>query len=921
MAQTTNVMKQNLKKFGHIGLFGCMSLLAAAQPSPVDWYDITTVNKPFVRWWWHGSAVDPEGLNFNLEEFAAKGLGGVEITPIYGVKGNEANDIAYLSDKWMDMLRYVTEENRRLGMQTEMNNGTGWPFGGPEVTENESAQKLIIRSWDVANGKKISGKIEPEDEKQRKVAKVEKVMAVNGNERVDITSKLAKDGTLGWKAPKKGDWKVYALFAGRTFQKVKRAAPGGEGYVVNHYDSVSVKKYLDRFDRAFKGREDIFPKVMFNDSYEVYGSDWTEGLFEEFAKDHGYRLEQYLPEFADTKNHTELRGRIVRDYRQTLARVLRENFTDIWTRWAHSHGAEIRNQSHGSPANIIDLYAIVDIPECESFGRSDLKIPGLHPTGPSKASDADPAVLKFASSAAHIAGKPLVSAETLTWLTQHFHTSLSVAKPEIDQMLAAGVNHIFFHGATYSPKGVEFPGWLFYASVNMSPTNSIWKDADGLFNYIARCQAFLTAGKPDSDVLLYFPIDDIWQRQDGIYMMFAIHSMDQTMPEIKKWVNQLVDAGLDPDYLSDALISELKVASDGSIISNGGNAYKSIIVPPVKFMPETTLAALKQLKEEGGNVIFVEALPEDVPGLGNLDSRRAQLESMKRDMVSPAKDMEEAIRMTGATPEPLRGNGISLLRRTNEAGGHNYFLALLSDRELDGWQTLATPATSVMIFDPLTGQKGKARTRKGTNGKTEIYLQAAPGQSLLLKTFPTDVEAPEWAYYNKSATPVVIDKGWSIQFAESDPAIDGVFNTDTLTAWTNLPLEEAKINTATARYKVQFELPADVEADEWLLDLGDLRESAVVYVNGNEAGKVWSVPFTIEIGKWLNSGENTLEIDVTNLQANRIADYDRKGKVWRIFKDANIANVDGSRLNDYSGWEMIPAGLNSDVTLTPLKRN
>lgn len=71
--------------------------------------------------------------------------------------------------------------------------------------------------------------------------------------------------------------------------------------MVNHYDSVSVKKYLDRFDRAFAGREDIFPKVMFNDSYEVYGSDWTEGLFDEFFKDHGYRLEQYLPEFADTK--------------------------------------------------------------------------------------------------------------------------------------------------------------------------------------------------------------------------------------------------------------------------------------------------------------------------------------------------------------------------------------------------------------------------------------------------------------------------------------------------------------------------------------------------------------------------------------------------------------------------------------------
>lgn len=912
-------MNSKYKKLATLCLLGSAVFFTHADDISTDWYATTTVNKPFVRWWWQGSAVDREGLTYNLEEFARQGMGGFEITPIYGVQGNEANDISYLSDKWMDMLRHVTDESRRLGLQPEMNNGTGWPFGGPEVTENESAQKLIIESWNVAPGKKLTAKIEPQDERQRQFATVEKVMAVDGNTRIDITDKLKKDGTLNWTAPKNGNWEVYALFAGRTFQKVKRAAPGGEGYVVNHYDSVAVKKYLDRFDRAFAGKEDTFPKVMFNDSYEVYGSDWTKGLFEEFAKDHGYRLEHFLPEFADTENQTELRGRIIRDYRFTLARILRENFTDLWTRWAHSHGAKIRNQSHGSPANIIDLYAIVDIPECESFGRSELNIPGLHPTGDSRHSDADPAVLKFASSAAHIAGKPLVSAETLTWLTEHFHTSLSVAKPEIDQMLAAGVNHIFFHGATYSPKGIDFPGWLFYASVNMSPTNTIWKDADALFNYIARCQAFLTAGTPDSDVLLYFPIDDIWQRQNGIYMMFDIHSMDKKMPDVKALVGELVKAGLDPDYLSDALIADLSVAADGSIISKGGNAYKAIIVPPVNFMPLETLKALKHLKDKGANVIFTETLPKDVPGLGNLEERRAELELLKKDMVSPAKDIQAAIQMTGATPESLRSKGVSLLRRSNEIGGHNYFLALLNENNINGWETLAVPAESVMIFDPLTGKKGKAKTRKGPNGTTEIFLQVNPGQSLLLKTFPTDIDAEEWLYYEKGE-PINIDKGWSITFLESQPTIDGIFETDSVTAWTNLPIDAAKVNTGTGRYKVSFELPEGIDADEWLLDLGDLRESAYVKVNDKDVGKVWSVPFTIEIGKYLNPGINTLEIDVTNLPANRIADYDRKGKKWKIFKDANIASVIGKKTVDYSDWETIPSGLNSEVKLIPLKK-
>lgn len=899
-------------------MFGSMAVAMYGGGSPTDWYEEATVNRPFVRWWWHGSAVDPAGLTYNLEEFARQGLGGVEITPIFGVQGNEANDIPYLSEKWMSMLRHVSEENKRLGLQTEMNNGTGWPFGGPQVTEAESARKLVIRKWDVAAGKKVDGKIVPEDARQRRVATVEKIMAVNGDRRIDITDRLKKDNTLNWKAPKGGNWEVYALFAGRTFQKVKRAAPGGEGYVVNHYDSTAVKKYLDRFDKAFSGNQDIFPKVLFNDSYEVYGSDWTEGLFDKFAEDHGYRLEQYLPEFADTKNQTELRGRIVRDYRYTLGKILKENFTDVWTRWAHSHGAQIRNQSHGSPANIIDLYAVVDIPECESFGRSELDIPGLHPTGPFRHSDADPAVLKFASSGAHLAGKPLVSAETLTWLTEHFHTSLSLAKPEIDQMMAAGVNHMFFHGAPYSPKGAAFPGWLFYASVNMSPTNTIWKDADGLFKYITRCQAFLTAGNPDSDVLLYFPIDDLWQRQDGIYMMFDIHSMDKKMPEVKQMVRELVNAGLDPDYLSDALAQDLEVGSNGSIVSKGGNVYKALIVPPVNFMPVETLETLKRLKEQGGNVIFTGHLPKDVPGLGNLEERRNRLKALESEMATPAKDLQAAIRMTGARPEPLRERGVSLLRRTNEVDGHNYFLALLSGNAIDGWETLATPAESVMIFDPLTGKKGMARTRKGINGNTEIYLQVEPGQSLLLKTFPGKVDAEDWAYYKKAGDPYVINKGWSIEFVESEPSIEGVFKTDTLTAWTNLPVDAAKVNTGTARYSVDFTLPDGVSADEWLLDLGDLRESARVYVNGAEAGTVWSVPFAIEIGKLLKPGVNHLDIDVTNLPANRIADYDRKGKKWKIFKDANVASVTNSKVVDFSEWETVPAGLNSKVSLTPL---
>lgn len=913
-----------MNKLSRIALYTLLPMAASAA-SPVDWYDVTPESRPYVRWWWHGSAVDSIGLTYNLEEFARQGIGGVEITPIYGVKGNEANDIPYLSPRWMDMLGHLTDEAARLGLQIDMNNGTGWPFGGPEVTTDESARRHFTESWTVAPGKSLKEKIIPTQDKQRGVATVERVMAVSGDKRIDITRRLRKDGTLKWRAPKTGEWTVYALFCGRTFQKVKRAAPGGEGYVVNHYDSVAIKKYLDRFDRAFAGREKCYPTSFFNDSYEVYGSDWTEKLLDEFERENGYRLEAYLPEFEGEGGDTELRSRLLSDYRRTLARMLYDNFTRVWTDWAHSKGATIRNQSHGSPANILDLYAVVDIPECESFGRTDFKIPGLYFSGPSRPSDSAPSVLKFASSAAHLAGKPLVSAETLTWLTEHFHTSLARCKPEIDQMLASGVNHIYFHGAPYSPKGAEFPGRLFYASINMSPTSAMWEDSKGLFDYISRAQTFLSQGNPDNDLLLFFPYDDILHRQGGNpYLMFDIHKMQQRMPDIKETLDNIVRAGYDVDYLSDSLLTNLSVIPGGKLLSRGGNPYKAVIVPNVKFMQPQTLERLIRLAESGANVIFIGSVPADVPGMGHYNERLNRLNELRAALPSNIKvaaNLDEALAMTGASPEPLRKGGLSVIRRGNEAGGHNYFIANLLGDTIDGFEPLAVAGRSAILFNPLTGEKGLAESRVSADGNLEVRLQLRPGESVMVKTFPDEVSDTPYAYTDHEGGPVSLDRGWSLSFVKSTPEILGTFPIDSLISWTELPLKEAQVNSGTGRYTVTFTLPelTDTPSD-WRLDLGDVRESARVRVNGTDAGTVWAVPFSVNIGSLLMPGENTLDIDVTNLDANRIRDYEMRGVEWRKFKDANIASVTNAKSFSFADWPVTPSGLNSKVTLTPIYR-
>src|SRR5665647_600086 len=134
------------REFGAI-LFLFCSVIGFAQTT--SWPAVNTEMLPGTRWWWLGSAVDKANLTYNLEEYGHAGIGTVEITPIYGVQKNEANDIPFLSDKWMEMLKHTTAETNRLGMQTDMNTGTGWPFGGPEVTIEEAASKLLTKEYKI----------------------------------------------------------------------------------------------------------------------------------------------------------------------------------------------------------------------------------------------------------------------------------------------------------------------------------------------------------------------------------------------------------------------------------------------------------------------------------------------------------------------------------------------------------------------------------------------------------------------------------------------------------------------------------------------------------------------------------------------------------------------------------------------------
>lgn len=809
--------------------------------------------RPYTRWWWLGSAVDEAGLTYNLSEYAKAGIGGVEITPIYGVKGNDANNISYLSPQWMQTLGIVERLSKELGLEVNMATGTGWPFGGPNVPEQEAAAKLKVQ---------------------------------NGQ-----------------------------LLTDRTRQKVKRAAPGGDGWVIDHFDRQSVEHYLAVFDQAFQQSGVPYPHTFFNDSYEVYNADWTPRMLEEFKTRRGYALEEHVEDFLGTSsNSKDIQRRIMSDYRETLSDLLLENFTTVWTEWAHRHGAITRNQAHGSPANLIDLYAEVDIPECEGFGLSDFHIKGLRTDpGFTKANYSDLSMLKYASSGAHISGKQFTSSETFTWLTEHFRTSFSQCKPDFDLMMVAGVNHVFFHGSCYTPKDDPWPGWKFYATVDMSPTNNLWRDAPAFFKYIERTQTFMQYGEPDNDILVYLPFYDMIYEQPGRLVQFDIHSMAERAPKFIKSIDAIIKAGFDCDYISDRYLMKTNVV-DGQLTTTGRNRYAAILVPDVQFMPLATLQKLVILAQQGAKIIFIGHLPQSAPGLKGLDIQKTYDNTLQQLKNKVTVTQEYAVINQVAVPEQMRTlQGLSCIRRAN-GQDHIYFISNLQDKDIDEWVTMGKAARYATFYNPMNGEVRKASIRQAGR-LPEVRMQLLSGESIIVYLTDTDnTNLTPYSYLDQQSESSQELKDWTLRFIASAPTvITKTYKMDTPKSWTELGEQVLNETMATGLYTTEFKCN-NITKGTFILDLGDVRETARVRLNGKEVATLFAVPNRVDVTQYLKKGKNKLEIEVSNLGANRISKLDREGVEWRKFNEINVVDLNYKNTR-YDQWAPMPSGLCSSVRL------
>ena len=480
-----------MKRLTALLVFG-VSLAAAAEPT---WPELTVEMKPWVYNWWLGNAVTAEGLEAQSAAFAAAGFGGFHVIPLYGVRGNEANDVALMSEEGFARLDLAAASAKRHGLGMDVSGAPGFTFGSKALSKEEGLWVFRGWSWDRTGG-------DPEPMPEGRPLKV--------------------------------------------------ASEKDRAFMLDPFSPESMLKVLAGWTR-FPGR------AMYHDSYDYHAAAWTPKFEEEFRRRRGYDLRAKWEAFCGRGAPEEVAA-VKHDYRETLADLQYETFR-AWTDWCRARGILTRYEAHGGLANWLDLYELADIPETEVCGWYAGKEP----------------ITKFASSSAHVGGRRLVACETGTWLANHYQFTLGRLKRLCDDLFVSGVNHVFYHGCCYSPPEAPWPGWSFYATMQMNPRNPVWRDLGALNAYVARCQSLLQSWEPDNDVLILWSMHDWWRNGKGY-----AYEAEMAVGNTKTWfepspagqlARRLWNEGYGFDYVSERQLEKLR--------KEGLGRYK-VVVDPAK---------------------------------------------------------------------------------------------------------------------------------------------------------------------------------------------------------------------------------------------------------------------------------------------------------------------------------------------------
>jgi hypothetical protein len=822
--------------------------------------------RPLVRWWWFGSALEQAELEREIVAMKAGGFGGFEIQPVYPMELDDpARGIRtqrYLSPDFLGMVSFANQKARENGLRVDVTLSSGWPYGGPHVPVTQAASHLRSAVIELpANAGSFA---------MPPIMNGEKLLATfvadGGAKQYDpaaltpVEARVA--GGRAAVAPSSRARVIVCYIASRTGQQVKRAALGGEGFVLDHLNAAAVQHHLDMVaGPLLKAFGSTPPYAVFSDSLEVYASDWTDDFLSEFQRRRGYDLKPHLPQIDSGKGAEAAAVR--HDWAQTQTELVNERYLEPVNAWAHAHGTRFRSQTYGEPAVSMSSNRLVDLPEGEGPQFRTFSF------------------TRWATSAGHLYGRPVISAETWTWLhSPAFAATPLDMKAEADRMLLQGVNQFVGHGWPYTPPGVPEPGYGFYAAAVFNDHLPWWNVMPDVTAYLQRMSYLMRQGQPARDVAVFLPSDDVYASLEPGKVSLSAEMGRYVTPELTA---QILDAGHNLDYV------------DAESIAALGIPYPVLVMPHVTRLAPAILARLADYVKGGGRIIAVGSKPSLAPGFVDAASITAQVAAASRALFAPGPgvqfvpadaDVGAALRV--AVPPDLQlsahASEIGFVHR-KLADADVYLIVNTSNRDVRASATFHAPRRWSAWWNPFNGDV--------TQASAQPVLELAPYESRVLVFSDTQQQPAaqaDLAALSKDATPVAdLSRGWRLSFpAQSAAGGKGAREVAQLRSWTED--DATRHFSGVATYVKTVDLTtAQLDRRRVLLDFGPgtaldvvpkvpagmramldspVREAAVVMVNGQRAGSVWRPPYVLDVTALLHPGANRLEIQVANSALN-----------------------------------------------------
>ncbi len=712
---------------------------------------------------------------------------------------------------------------------------------------------------------------------------------------IDLTQKMKPDGSLDWNVPE-GNWLILRFGYSLTGRQNHPASPEATGLEVDKLDPDAVRKYINAYLDMYKdatgglmGSKGLSHMIL--DSYEAGHMTWTKAMPDEFAKRRGYDLKPWVP---------VLTGRIVKsreaseaflwDFRKTIGEMIAEYHYDIIGEELHKRGMKRYTESHEDRR--IYLADGMDVKRYSDIPMSAMWTPGSLAAGPDEEvrSEAD---IRESASVAHIYGKPIVAAESMTAVQNAFSWHPEKLKRTADLELASGLNRFVIHTSVHQPLDDKMPGFSLGPFGQYFGRQETWSGAGAKawVDYLSRSCHLLQQGQFVADALIYYG------ENTNLTWRFK-----EKLPEV---------TGYEYDFVnSSALMNVLKV-ENGKITSPGGGSYSVLVLD--ESAKQMTLPVLKKLRDlvKAGAVV-TGTKPEKSPSLADDPNEFNQI--VNEIWGSPkvyGKPATDVLRTLGISEDVVIKNNKSKIL---------YVHRHTPDMEIYWLNSRSAEANSAEVSFRVSGKVPElwsAQTGKTTklawrieNGRTIVPLEFEPWGAFFIvfkdKTSETSHTLPK-----ATETEIAqISGAWQVSFqAKRGAPATAVF--PKLTSWSENGDSGIKYFSGTATYRNAFDASGMTSGSRILLDLGEVKNLAEVIVNGKNLGFLWKTPFKIDITDAVKKGKNEVEIKVTNLWVNRLIGDAQPGVTEKITF---------TTMPFYRGSEpLLPSGLLGPVRLVEVK--